>query len=236
MISVKPNFNRPFVFLSVATSLDGQIASINGDTLLSNSKDWIRVHQLRAECDAIMVGSGTIKADDSKLTVDEELIRQTIKNHPIRVVVTSKGNIPLNSRVITYKPDILTIIATTSQCPRIQKQKLENRGCVVLECGNGPLTNLHHLLNVLKTHYHVERLMVEGGSVLNGELLNQKLIDEVHLAIAPVICGNGVPFFTLPNELPEFSKSPFFEILDLSQIDDMIWLRMSVHYQPRQIQ
>jgi riboflavin-specific deaminase-like protein len=235
MNSAKPNSDRPFVFLSAAISLDGQIATINGDTLLSNSKDWIRVHQLRAECDAILVGSGTIRADDSKLTIDEKLIGKTIKNHPIRVVVTSRGKIPLNSRVITYKPDILTIIATTSQCSRKQKQKFENKGCIVLECGNGPLTNLHHLLNVLKTDFLVEKLMVEGGSVLNGELIKQHFIDEVHLAIAPVICGTGVPFFTLAKALPEFSKSPFFEIIELSQIDDMIWLKMSVHYRPRQI-
>ncbi len=235
MISVKPNSDRPFVFLSAAISLDGQIATINGDTLLSNSKDWIRVHQLRAECDAILVGSGTIRADDSKLTIDEKIIGKTIKNHPIRVVVSSKGKIPLNSRIITYKPDILTIIATTSQCSLKKKQKFENRGCIVLECGNGPRTNLHHLLNMLKTDFHVEKLMVEGGSALNGEMINQQFIDEVHLAIAPVICGNGVPFFTLPSALPKFSKSPFFEIIDHSQIDDMLWLRMIVHYQSRRI-
>lgn len=235
MTSFKPPENRPFVFLSAAISLDGHIATIQGDSLLSNSQDWIRVHKLRAKSDAIMVGSGTIRADDSKLIVDEVKISKTIDKHPIRVIVSSRGDIPLNSRVITYKPDILTIIGTTSKCSSKQRQKLENSGCFVLECGNGPLTNLHHLLNVLKTDFHVERLMLEGGSRLNGEMLNQQLIDEVHLAIAPVICGNGVPFFTLPKAIPEFSRSAFFEIIEHKKIDDMIWLKMSVHYRPRLI-
>ena len=61
MTSPKHYENRPFVILSAAISLDGQIATVEGDTLLSNSKDWIRVHQLRADSDAIMVGSETIR-------------------------------------------------------------------------------------------------------------------------------------------------------------------------------
>ena len=80
----KPPDTRPFVFLSAATSLDGQIATIDGDALLSNSDDWIRVHRLRADSDAIMVGSGTIRADDSKLTVNESLIGREIKARVIK--------------------------------------------------------------------------------------------------------------------------------------------------------
>ncbi len=235
MVSSKPPTNRPFVFLSAAISLDGQIASIHGDTRLSNTKDWARVHQLRAESDAIMVGSGTIRTDDSKLTVSEKILGARIKKHPIRIVVSSNGKIPLKARVITYKPDISTLIATTSRCSRNQKQKLENKGCQVIECGEGPLTDLVQLLHILITDYNVKKLMVEGGSRLNGEMLGQQLIDEVHLAIAPVICGQGVPFFTLSRSIPTFSKSPFFEIRKYNKIDDMIWLKMTVHYHSRQL-
>ncbi|MHA2243631.1 MAG: RibD family protein [Candidatus Hodarchaeales archaeon] len=235
MNSFKPPEKRPFVFLSTAISLDGQIATINGDTLLSNLKDWIRVHHLRAQSDAIMVGSGTIRADDSKLTVNEKLVGTNIKNHPIRIVVSSNGKIPLKSRVITHRPEIQTIIATTSQCSRSQKHELEKRGCQVIKCGKGPLTDLPRLLYILKIDFQVEKLMVEGGSRLNGEMLNQKLIDEIHLAIAPVICGQGVPLFNFSNVIPTFSDSPFFEIKKHNKIDDMVYLKMSVHYQPRQM-
>lgn len=235
MNSFKPLDNRPFVFLSAAISLDGQIATVHGDVLLSNSKDWIRVHHLRAKSDAIMVGSGTIRADDSKLTVNERLVGTRIKNQPIRIVVSSNGKIPLKSRVITHRPDIQTIIATTSQCSRSQKHKLEKRGCQVIECGKGPLTDLPQLLYILKIDFHVGKLMVEGGSRLNGEMLNQQLIDEIHVAIAPVICGQGVPLFNLSKIIPSFSKSPYFEIKTHSKIDDMILLMISVHYQPRRI-
>jgi riboflavin-specific deaminase-like protein len=195
----------------------------------------MRVHRLRADSDAIMVGSGTIRADDSKLTVNESLIGAKIEKHPIRVVVSSNGKIPLKSRVITHKPDIPTLIATTSQCSLNQRKILEKSGCQVIECGKGPLTDLHQLFYILKTEFKVEKLMVEGGSRLNGELINQQLIDEIQVAIAPVICGQGVPLLTFSKAIPKFSKSPFFEIKAYNQITDMIWLKMSVHYHSRPI-
>jgi riboflavin biosynthesis pyrimidine reductase len=112
---------------------------------------------------------------------------------------------------------------------------LEEKGCKLLECGDGPLVNLEQLLGILKKDYDINRIMLEGGSRLNGEMLNHHLIDEVHLALAPVICGTGVPFFTLPETIPDFSSSPFFQILTHTKVDDMIFLRISVHYRSRQI-
>ncbi|MFX0049755.1 MAG: RibD family protein [Candidatus Hodarchaeota archaeon] len=235
MTSIEPHFQRPFVTLSAAISLDGFIATIKGDNNLSNSKDWARVHQLRMDSDAIMVGGGTIRADDSKLTVNEKKLKKEAINHPIRIVVSSKGNIPINARVITYRPEIPTLIAITSQCPSKKRLKLEEKGCELVECGDGSLVNLEQLLGILKKDYDINRLMLEGGSRLNGEMLNQCLIDEVHLALAPVICGSGVPLFNLQDPIPKFSTSPFFDIITYDQLDDMIWLQMSVHYKSRQI-
>ncbi|MFX0171630.1 MAG: RibD family protein [Candidatus Hodarchaeota archaeon] len=235
MNSLEPHFQRPFVTLSAAISLDGFIATIKGDSELSNSKDWARVHQLRMDSDAIMVGGGTIRADDSKLTVNEKKLKKKAINHPIRLVVSSKGNIPINARVITYRPEIPTLIAITSQCPSKKRLKLEEKGCELIECGDGPLVNLKQLLGILKKDFNINTLMLEGGSRLNGEMLNQCFIDEVHLAFAPVICGSGIPLFALPKTILNFSDSPYFEIITYSQLDDMIFIQMSVHYQPRQI-
>jgi len=232
----KPSIIRPFVFLSAAMSLDGKIATFKGDTILSNSEDWKRVHLLRADSDAIMVGSGTIRSDDSKLTVNECLIGTQIEKHPIRVVVSSDGKIPLKSRIITHRPDILTIIATTSHCSLNQKKKLEESGCYVIKCGKGPLTDLSQLLSILKTDFNVEKLMVEGGSLLNGELLHQQLLDEIQLAVAPVIGGQGVPLFNLSIPFTTFSESPYFEIRTCDKIGDMVWFKITIHYRSRRIE
>ncbi len=226
---------RPYVVLSAATSLNGYLATSSGDSHLSNSEDWVRVHLLRMESDAIMVGSGTIRTDNSKLTVNETIIGKKVKKHPIRVVVNSKGDIPLNSRVITYKPEIPTLIAITSLCSPKRRSLFEKKGCQTIECGNGPLVDLPQLLKSLRKEYNVRNLMVEGGSRLNGELLNHHLLDEVQLALAPVICGEGIPLFSHQVQIREFSDSPFFEIIAYKQIDDMIWIQMSVHYESRKI-
>ncbi|MFX0014190.1 MAG: RibD family protein [Promethearchaeota archaeon] len=226
---------RPYVILSAAISLDGHIATLNGDSLLSNREDWIRVHHLRADSDAIMIGSGTVRADDSKLTVNEDLIEVKNINHPIRIVVSSDGMIPLNSRIIIHRPDIPTLIATTSRCSLIQTEKLEKRGCKIIKCGNGPLVDLSKLLLVLKTDFQVNKLMLEGGSQLNGAMLNLQFIDEIQLAIAPVICGQGIPLFKLSKAFYMFSESPFFDIKSYNQIGDMIWLKMLINYQSREI-
>ena len=117
MISPKMSYPKPKVILSSAMSLDGQIATGIGDVRLSNSEDWARVHHLRSQCDAIMVGIGTILADDSKLTVNPDYFQKGENFHnPIRIVVSSNGEIPLNARVITHLPTVPTIIATTSKC------------------------------------------------------------------------------------------------------------------------
>lgn len=231
----KLKYKRPYITLSAASSLDGYISTINGDSRLSNSKDWNRVHELRSKSDAIIVGSGTIRIDDSKLTIDEKYFQKKPMEHPIRVVVSSKGNIPLNARVITYKSDIPTFIAITSQCSKDQKLKLEKSGCKVIKCGKGPLVNLQQLLHILKTEYSIHNVMLEGGSRLNGEMLHQKLIDEVHLAIAPVICGKGVPFFTLPKTISSFAESPFFKIIRSERINDMVFLKIIIQYKQRDI-
>ncbi|MHA2075230.1 MAG: RibD family protein [Candidatus Hodarchaeales archaeon] len=235
MIIDKTIFKRPHVVLSAAMSLDGYISTISEDSKLSNSEDWARVHNLRAHSDAIMVGSGTIRSDDSKLVVDREYVSQKPYFSPIRIVVSSTGNIPLNARVITYFPNIPTIIAISSKCSQERRQKLEERGCKIIESGDGPLIDLPQLLHILHTEYTINNLMLEGGSRLNGEMLFHQLIDEIHLAIAPVICGKGIPFFSLPNPLHRFSESPFFSIISHEQIGDMILLKISPQYKQRQI-
>lgn len=236
MIPSKSQFIRPKVILSSAISLDGQIATRNGDVKLSNTEDWKRVHQLRALCDAIMVGSGTIMADDSKLTVNPNHFENGSNIHnPIRIVVSSDGNIPLNARVITYLPDVLTIIATTHLCTQVQKEKLEEVGCRVISCGNGSRVNLQLLLTTLSRQYKIKTILLEGGSILNGSMITEKLIDEIHLAIAPVIGGQGIPFFKITKNLNSFEDSPFFEILNYKMIGDMIWVHLKVQYKPRQV-
>ena len=183
-----------------------------------------------------MVGSGTILSDNSKLTVRKEYFKKgEERKDPIRIVVTSTGNIPLDANVIIHKPEVPTFIATTSRCSIDQKNRLKELGCEIIECGNGPKVDLKDLLRKLKIHFHINTLMVEGGSLLSGAMLSEHLIDEIHLSIAPVIGGIGKSLFSLPFPIVEFKQSPFFEVITNEIIGDMIFVRLLVHYRPREI-
>ncbi|MHA1974683.1 MAG: RibD family protein [Candidatus Hodarchaeales archaeon] len=231
-LSQKPS-ERPYVILSTAMSLDGFIVSKDGDNNLSNTHDWRRVHKLRLDSDAIMVGSNTIRIDDPKLTVKEKYVTKTVIKHPVRIVVTSDANIPLDAKIIRYRPEVKTIIATTSKCSTNQIRLLEGLGCDVLICGNGPLVDLIFLLKSLKNQYHIDKLMLEGGGTLNSEMLKIGCIDEIHLSIAPIIFGSGIKIFA--NWFSDQKQFPTFHTKKIERVEDMISLILHVQYEKRNI-
>ena len=102
---------RPYVILNAAMTLDGKIATQIGSSNISGKEDLKRVHELRKECDAIMVGIGTVMADDPRLTVHK--IDAYPEDNPVRVVVDSKCRTPESAR-ITNK-DARTIIAGANE-------------------------------------------------------------------------------------------------------------------------
>ena len=102
---------RPYVILNAAMTLDGKIATATGSSNISGKKDLERVHELRKECDGIMVGIGTVLADDPRLTVHK--IDANPKDNPIRVVVDSKLKTPIDARITNS--DSKTIIAGANE-------------------------------------------------------------------------------------------------------------------------
>lgn len=179
---------KPYVILSAAMSVDGKIATREGDSALSDEEDWKRVHKLRSEVDAIMVGINTILKDDSKLTSKQG-------KSPIRVVVDSKARTPPNARVITVRPEIETIIAVTSKAPPERISNLQKKGAKILICGDEEHVDLEILMEKL-FNMDVKKLMLEGGGNLNWGMLSKGLVDEIRIAIAPVIVG-GINAVTL---------------------------------------
>jgi 2,5-diamino-6-(ribosylamino)-4(3H)-pyrimidinone 5'-phosphate reductase len=164
-------------------SLDGKIATRTGDSRMSSPEDFRRVHRLRASVDGIMVGLKTLLKDDPKLTV------KFAKRHdPYRVVVDSSARTPLTSYVVRTAKQVPTIIATTSKAPVSKIEALRNRGAEVIVSGAGPRVSLTGLLNRLKG-MGIRRLMLEGGGTLNWSMLDKGLVDEVSVAVSPIIIG-----------------------------------------------
>lgn len=186
---------RPYVILSAAMTLDGKIATETGSSNISGKKDLERVHELRKDCDAIMVGIGTVLADDPRLTVHK--IDANPDDNPVRVVVDSKCRTSVDARITNG--DAKTIIAGANEYKWdfIESEKyktLKNKGVKFFFSGDKRVD-----LVALMSYLHeegIEKLMLEGGSTLNFSMIKAGLIDEIRICVAPMVVG-GVNAKTL---------------------------------------
>jgi len=177
------------VILNAAMTLDGKIATKTGSSEISGREDLIRVHNLRKEMDAIMVGINTLLADDPRLTVHK--IDAKPEDNPVRIVVDSKARTPLNFRILN--DDASTIIAAAENADPKKVEELEKKA-TVLKCGKDRV-DLKLLMEKL-SRIGINTLMLEGGSTLNYSMLKNGFVDEVRVCVAPMIVG-GVQSKTL---------------------------------------
>ena len=175
--------NRPFVTLKTAMSLDGKIATSTGQSQwITSEKSRRRVHELRDINDTIMIGIGTVLADNPSLTT-----RIEGGKNPIRIIVDSQARTPLSSKVIT-DGQAKTIIATTNKAPSDKVDSLRKAGAEIIFAGENEQVDLNVLMNELAQR-EITSVFVEGGGTLNFSLLEAGLIDKVYAFIAPKIIG-----------------------------------------------
>jgi GTP cyclohydrolase II len=177
--------NHPFVTLSYAQSLDGCIAVRRGQPLaLSGPQSLTLTHQLRAAHDAILVGIGTLLADNPRLTV-----RLVEGKNPQPVVVDSRLRFPLDASLLQEHP-LSPWIATTDQADNDRQRELEAAGARVLRLptqANGQV----HLARLLEQlgELGLNSLMVEGGAGIITSFLSERLADFLVLTIVPTLVG-----------------------------------------------
>jgi 2,5-diamino-6-(ribosylamino)-4(3H)-pyrimidinone 5'-phosphate reductase len=158
-------------------SADGKIGFVTRtQARISSEEDMRRVHRLRAANDAIVVGIGTVIADDPKLTVKGEYARG---KNPIRVVLDSKGRTLKGSHVLDGKAP--TIIFTNSGCTR------QFGGAEVVRCGGGRV-DLAEMLDVL-SEKGVRKVLVEGGEAVIWSFLREGLVDDLRIFIGSLVLG-----------------------------------------------
>lgn len=180
----------PFVTLKFAISLDGRIATKTGDSQWISSSDSLQfAHQLRVEHDAIMVGIGTVLADNPRLNV-----RLVEGRDPLRVIVDGRLQIPASANVLIEGAAKNTLIATTDAADEGRLAEIKNLGAEVLrfrnEQGTGRV-NLQALLAELHRR-RVQSILVEGGAGIITALLSARLVNRMIVAIAPKIIGQGI--------------------------------------------
>jgi 2,5-diamino-6-(ribosylamino)-4(3H)-pyrimidinone 5'-phosphate reductase len=219
---------RPYVILNAAMTLDGKIATQTGSSNISGEDDLKRVHELRKECDAIMVGIGTVLADDPRLTVHK--VDANPDDNPVRVVVDSKCRTPIAAR-ITNK-DAKTIIAGANEYKYDfivgdRYEAFKNRGVEFFWSGDKRVDLL-----ALMSYLHeegIEKLMLEGGATLNFSMIKAGLIDEIRICVAPMVVGgvNSKTFFD-GDGFDTMDESVKLELIDSYNLDKDLILTYKV--------
>lgn len=179
----------PFVVLKTAMSLDGKIATTIGDSQwISCETSRKRVHELRNQYAAIMVGINTVLKDDPLLNVRD--VEGKTKN-PVRVVVDSIARIPLESKLLNTQEISETIVAVTDQASESKIKALTNKGALVLVChAVEGRVDLKFLMQELAGR-GIDSILLEGGGTLNFEALKQGIVDKIVSFVAPKILGGA---------------------------------------------
>ncbi|MGL6016317.1 MAG: bifunctional diaminohydroxyphosphoribosylaminopyrimidine deaminase/5-amino-6-(5-phosphoribosylamino)uracil reductase RibD [Selenomonadaceae bacterium] len=177
----------PFTVMKTAMTLDGKIATAAGNSKwISNEVSRRRVHELRDVYDGILVGIGTVLADDPALTT--RLASQSGKN-PLRIVVDSRARTPLTAKVVT-DGQAETLIAVTVAAEAAKVEALRQAGVEVLVVNDGQQVDLKQLFCLLGER-GVCSIFVEGGARINYSLLKAGLVDKVYTFIAPKMVGGS---------------------------------------------
>ncbi len=181
---------KPFCILKTAMTLDGKIATKIGDSRwISNTKSREYVHWLRHRYASIMVGIGTILADDPLLTTRLNTISKKGAVNPIRVIVDTHGKIPLEANVLNIDSDANIIIATTEKMSKEKYNRLQQKGAeIILTPLKDDRVDLRYLMEQLGQR-SIDSVLLEGGSTLNYSALNEGIVDKVISFVAPKMIG-----------------------------------------------
>ncbi|WP_067967042.1 RibD family protein [Nocardiopsis trehalosi] len=204
---------RPYTILSCAMSLDGYIDDAGPERLrLSSPADFEEVDELRAGCDAILVGAGTVRGDDPRLRVrsTERRRRRTAEGRPadlIRVVLGGRGGLdpaarvfaPADAPTLVYVPGAATAAAARARLATATTTEVADAG--------DPLDPREVAADLHRRG--VRRLLVEGGGHVHTLFLTAGLADELRIAVAPFFVGDpAAPRFTRPGAFPDGPDHP----------------------------
>src|SRR5439155_8684965 len=174
---------RPYVHAKWAMSLDGKIATRGGDSRwISGRESRALVQRLRGRVDAILVGAGTVRADDPLLTA-----RPSGPRTAVRIVLSSSGTLPASCRLLQTVGEAPVLVTTLEG----QGAELRGAGCEVLEL---PAVRDRPSVRALLTELGRRRmtnLLVEGGAEVFGSFCDERLIDEFHVFVAPKLIGGA---------------------------------------------
>jgi 5-amino-6-(5-phosphoribosylamino)uracil reductase len=219
---------RPYTLLSCSVSLDGYLGDRTPRLALSNDADFDRVDEVRASCDAIMVGAVTVRTDNPRLLVrspqrQEQRAARGLAASPMKITVTSRGDLDADSNFFTTG-DTQKLVYTSRARVADARRRL---GPVATVVDGGRHVRMRRLSEDLADR-GVGRLMVEGGGVVHTQFLSDDLVDELQLVVAPFFIGDSrAPRFVSDGRFP-WNAGRRAKLAEVRQIGDVVLLRYAL--------
>jgi 5-amino-6-(5-phosphoribosylamino)uracil reductase len=221
--------DRPYVLLSCAMSMDGYLDDASGRRLLlSNDADFDRVDEVRAGCDAVLIGANTIRQDDPRLLIRSAdrrsgRVARGLPAAPVKVTVTGRADLDPAAQFFVAGDDDKLVYCRSSAADRARNRL----GRVATVIDGGEPVDLHRVLADLAAR-GIGRLMVEGGGTMHTQFLAAGLADELHLVIAPFLIGDSrAPRFVGDGRFP-WSPERRARLVEVRQIGDVVLLRYAL--------
>ena len=216
------------VVANAAMSVDGKLSSRRREQVaISGPADFARVDSLRAACDAVLVGVGTVLADDPHLTVEDPDLRAERRgrgnsDHPARVVVDTRARTPPDARVLD---DVATSYVLVGESAPDDRLAALRDGAHLVEAGDERV-DLSEAFTTLAEE-GVDRLLIEGGGEVLFSAFEEGLVDELSVFVGPVVIG-GRDAPTLADGEGFVEDFPELALESAERIDDGVLLRYSV--------
>jgi 2,5-diamino-6-(ribosylamino)-4(3H)-pyrimidinone 5'-phosphate reductase len=175
-----------YVILNSAMTLDGKIATKEGNSTISSMEDLRRVHSIRSSVDGIMVGISTVLIDNPRLTARLDKVHVDSVG-PARIIIDSTARIPLQSKILKSAHRIKTIVAVTRRAKNTRIKKIQSTGAMIMIAGNKDVDLKIVFAQLNKIGF--KKILVEGGGEINWSVLRLGIVNELIVTIAPRIVG-----------------------------------------------